>query len=470
MTELWELTATDLLAAYRAGEASPIEATHSCLDRIDQLDGTLNAVLTLLADSALAQAAESANHWRSGVPRLLEGVPYGLKDIIDTDGVRTTGGSALYRENVPKADAALAARLDAAGGVRLAKLHTFEFACGGAENKTFGRCLNPWDTTRTTGGSSSGSGAAVASGEMPLAIGTDTGGSIRIPAAYCGITGLKPTYGRVPRDGVMGLSWTLDHAGPMARSVRDTAVMLEAIAGFHPGDQNSSRRPVPAYSRVLPADLRGVRLGRPRGWFEDSLSPETAAAFEQAIGELTELGARVVDVSLAEVDLWETAALAVMYPETLSYHQHHVYDVENRDPMGAGLLADAPYIPAVDYLRSLRYRRIAQGQLEVAMKGTDALITPSVCEVAPELDAIADTQGSAAWLATVMRNSIPFNLTGSPALCLPACPSGGATAGLPTSIQLVGRPHDESTLFAIGSSYQQATDHHIRMPELQAAR
>jgi aspartyl-tRNA(Asn)/glutamyl-tRNA(Gln) amidotransferase subunit A len=229
--ELADLTASELLALYAAGSASPVDATQSCIDRIAAVDGPLNAVLLLLADSALEQARDSERRWRSGDARPLEGIPYGLKDIVATAGVTTTGGSALYRDSVPSEDAALAGRLSAAGGILLAKLHTFEFACGGADNRTFGPCRNPWDLARTTGGSSSGSGAAVAAREMPLAIGTDTGGSIRIPAAYCGITGLKPTYGRVPRHGVMGLSWTMDHAGPMTRSAEDAARMLAIIAG-----------------------------------------------------------------------------------------------------------------------------------------------------------------------------------------------------------------------------------------------
>lgn len=462
MSELWELTATQMLDAYASKQASPVEVVHSCMRRIESNEPKLNAVLAVLEEPALEQARTSTQRWADGTARLLEGVPYGLKDIIATEGVTTTGGSALYRNNVPTTDSALGRRLSDAGGVRLAKLHTFEFACGGAENRTFGRCHNPWDLERTTGGSSSGSGAAVASGELPLAIGTDTGGSIRIPAAYCGITGLKPTYGRVPRSGVMGLAWTLDHAGPMTRSVDDAALMLQAIAGFDPGDQTSSKRDVPAYSTVPAADLGKVRLGRPRGWFEDSLSEDVAVAFASSIDELLAQGVSIVDVDLPDLPLWDAASWAVMYPEALSYHQHHAYDLESRDPMGAGMLADAPFVHAIDYIRGLRYRRVAQSQLQTAMDGVDALITPSVCDQAPLLDVIADTTGSANWLATAVRNSIPFNLTGSPALCVPA----GLSQGLPTSIQLVGRPHDESTLLAIGQAYQTATEHHLQRPTI----
>jgi aspartyl-tRNA(Asn)/glutamyl-tRNA(Gln) amidotransferase subunit A len=462
MSDLADMTATELLGLFGAGQASPVEAVQACIDRIHAVDDRLNAVLVLLADDALASARESERRWADGTQRPLEGVPYGLKDIIATAGVRTTGGSALFRDNVPDEDAALAARLSDAGGVRLAKLHTFEFACGGAENRTFGPCRNPWDVTRTTGGSSSGSGAAVAAGEMPLAIGTDTGGSIRIPAAYCGITGIKPTFGRVPRHGVMGLSWTLDHAGPMTRSVADAALMLGVIAGRDERDPTSSARDVPDYASALQAPVTGKVVGRPRGWFEDGVQPEVLEAFELAVADLVAMGVRVVDVELPDVDLWDVAAWSVMYPETLSLHQHHAPRVEDRDEMGAGILASSPYVHAVDYLRALRYRRTAQAQLEAAMAGVSALVVPGATSVAPPLDAISTTGDSADWLVSATRTSIPFNFTGNPGLCLPI----SLAQGLPASMQLVGRPHDERTLFALGAAFQTATDHHLARPSL----
>ncbi|MCW2678535.1 MAG: Amidase [Modestobacter sp.] len=465
MSDMADLTASELLGLFASGAVSPVDAVQACTERISAVDDQLNAVLVLLADDALAQARESEQRWVDGTARPLEGVPYGLKDIIATAGVLTTGGSALYRANVPDTDAALAARLAGAGGIRLAKLHTFEFACGGADNRTFGMCRNPWDTSRTTGGSSSGSGAAVAAGEVPLAIGTDTGGSIRIPAAYCGITGLKPTFGRVPRHGVMGLSWTLDHAGPMTRSVADAALMLGVIAGRDARDPTSSGRPVPDYAPALTASAEGMVIGRPRGWFEDKLQPEVAEAFERAVGEMVAAGVRVVDVDLPDVDLWDVAGWSVMYPEALSLHGGHMHDVENRDAMGAGMLATAPYVHASDYLRGLRYRRVAQGQLETAMQGVAALVTPGAISVAPPLGDISSTDDSAGWLLDATRPSMPFNYTGNPALCLPA----GLVDGLPVSLQLVARPHDEASLFTLGAAYQSATDHHTTRPALLAA-
>jgi aspartyl-tRNA(Asn)/glutamyl-tRNA(Gln) amidotransferase subunit A len=465
MTDLADVTATELLALYAAGEATPVDAVQACLDRIEAVDGRLNAILVNRGDQALAEAELSAARWAAGTAGPLDGVPVGLKDIIATEGVTTTGGSALFRDNVPAEDAALAGRLKAAGAVLIAKLHTFEFACGGAQNATFGPCHNPWDITRTTGGSSSGSGASVASGEVTLAIGTDTGGSIRIPSAYCGLSGVKATYGRVPRHGVMGLSWTLDHAGPMTRSVADAALMLGVIAGYDPRDSFSSQRPVPDYPASIGGSVEGMVIGRPVSWYGELADAATLAGVEAAVAHFVELGVPVVDVELPDVDLWEVAAWSVLYAEALSYHEAHVHDIENRDPMGAGMLAASPYTHAVDYLRALRYRRIAQGQLEAAMRGVTALIAPGAGSVAPSLDAISSTEDSAIWLANAVRTSIPFNYTGNPALCIPS----GFSGGLPTSVQLIGRPHDESSLFALGSAFQAVTDHHLARPNLLSA-
>jgi aspartyl-tRNA(Asn)/glutamyl-tRNA(Gln) amidotransferase subunit A len=467
VSDLAELTATELLSRYADGSASPVEAVQACVDRISAVDGTLNAVLLLLADQALEQAADSARRWRAGTARPLEGVPYGLKDIVATAGVITTGGSSMYRDHVPGQDAALAARLREAGGILLAKLHTFEFACGGADNRAFGPCRNPWDLERTTGGSSSGSGAAVAARQLPLAIGTDTGGSIRIPAAYCGITGLKPTFGRVPRHGVMGLSWTLDHAGPMTRSVPDAARMLAVIAGPHPGDPTSSTRPVPDYMAGLDAPVAGMRLGRARAWFEDRMHPAVTAAYEAALDELADLGLEIVDVALPDIDVVEAAAWTLIYAEMLSLHKDHAHLIEERDSMGAGMLAAGPYVHASDYLTALRYRSTFQRQLDAAMAGIDALVLPGATTPPPRLsDMLADTgTGLVDWLEVACRPHVSFNYSGSPGLCLPA----GSADGLPVGIQLVGRPHAEATLLTIGATYQRATDHHRAAPPLAGA-
>jgi aspartyl-tRNA(Asn)/glutamyl-tRNA(Gln) amidotransferase subunit A len=465
--DLADATATELLALFSTGAATPVEAVEACLARIERLEPTLNAVITVLADDALAAAAASTRRWDEGHALALDGVPYGLKDIIATEGIRTTGGSALYTDLVPTQTAVHAARLQAAGAVLLAKLGTFEFACGGADNRTFGPVHNPWDTARTTGGSSSGSGAAVSAGMVPLAIGTDTGGSIRIPAAYCGITGLKPTYGRVPRHGVMGLSWTLDHAGPMTRSAEDAALMLWAIAGHDRRDATSSTVPVPDSPPVLDAQVAGLRFGRPRGYFEEPIHPSVMAAFEASLGELAELGIEIVDVDVPDVELATAAAWCICYAEMLSLHEQHHPTLEDRDAMGAGLLAAAPFVSASDYLRALRYRSIFQSQLEAAMDGLAGFVLPGATTPPPPLATMRADVGpmDLDWLEVATRNHIPFNLSGQPGLCLPC----GLAEGLPASLQLVGRPHDDDRLLAVGAAYQRATTHHLARPPILEA-
>ena len=467
-TDLADATASELLERYAAGTATPSEATRACLARLEATEPEVNAVITPLADRALARAAESDTRWADGTARALEGVPYGLKDIVATEGILTTGGSALYAEHTPTADAALAARLAEAGGVLLAKLATYEFACGGAVNRTFGPTRNPWDLTRTTGGSSSGSGAAVALGQVPLAIGTDTGGSIRIPAAFCGLTGLKPTYGRVPRHGVMGLSWTLDHAGPMARSVADCARMLDVIAGPDPRDPTSLPAEDTCFVEALESDVGGLRLARARGWLESNMHPEIAAAYESALTELTGLGLEIVDVELPGMEMAPLTSWTIIYAEMLSLHEDHFPGLEDRDEMGASLLGAAPFVSATDYLRALRLRPMFQRALAEAMDGCAALVTPGMTALPPVISPsmISDVGGRhLPWLTAACQTNVPFNLTGSPALVLPS----GTFDGMPLSMQLVGRPRDEATLFALGEAYQRATEHHLRRPPMPIA-
>ncbi|GAA1280764.1 Asp-tRNA(Asn)/Glu-tRNA(Gln) amidotransferase subunit GatA [Pseudonocardia aurantiaca] len=465
---LADLTASELLTRFAAGTATPTQALEACLVRIGATEPHVNAVITLLADRARAQAAESDARWAAGTARPLEGVPYALKDIVATAGILTTGGSALYREFVPEADAALAERLADAGGVLVAKLATYEFACGGAVNKTFGNTLNPWDPTRTTGGSSSGSGASVAVGQVPLAIGTDTGGSIRIPSAFCGLTGMKATYGRVPRHGVMGLSWTMDHAGPMTRSVADCALMLDVIAGPDPRDPTTLPAEDAPFTAALERDVAGLRVARARGYLEAEMHPGVAEAYEQALAELAALGVEIVDVELPTFDLAAVAGWWIIYAEMLSLHEGHAEHIEDRDEMGASLLGAAPFVSAADYLRALRLRPLFQQELAAAMAGCAALVTPAMTALPPVIapEMVSDLgDRTVPWLDAACRTQVPFNLTGSPALVLPS----GLVDGMPVSLQLVGHPRDEASLFAIGAAYQRATDHHLRRPPVPAA-
>jgi aspartyl-tRNA(Asn)/glutamyl-tRNA(Gln) amidotransferase subunit A len=467
VNRLADATATELLDLYRTGAASPVDAVQACLERIDAVEPEINAVLTLLGDRALAQAADSADRWARGEARPFEGVPYGLKDIVATRGVRTTGGSSLYRDLCPTESASLAGRLEDAGGVLVAKLQTYEFACGGSLNRTFGVVRNPWALDRSTGGSSSGSAAAVAARELPVAIGTDTGGSIRIPAAWCGLVGLKATFGRVPRHGVMGLSWTLDHAGPMTRTVADTALTLGVIAGHDPRDATTSMRPVGDFLAACSRPVAGLRIGVPGNWFFDRIHPAVADAFEESVRALRDLGLEPVELQIPAFEHVEAVGWTVLYAEMMALHEPHLPTIEDRDAACSDFLAVAPFVAAGDYLKALRVRALLQRGVQRAFELCDVLATPGVASVAPPLDAMACDLGEpdpVPWLDAAPRTTLPFNVTGNPAIVVPA----GLVDGLPVSLQLVGRPYDEETVLAVAAAYEAATGHDHRAPPLLA--
>jgi aspartyl-tRNA(Asn)/glutamyl-tRNA(Gln) amidotransferase subunit A len=464
MSELWEMGVVDLLRAYRTGDATPVEATEACLRRIEDVDPTVNAVLATVAESALAAAEVSTLRWRAGTSRPLEGIPYGLKDIIYTEGIPTTGGSSIYGDFTPQHSATLASRLDAAGAVLIAKLHTFEFAFGGEINTHHGHMRNPWDLERTTGGSSSGSGGALAAREMPLVVGTDTGGSIRLPAAYCGITGLKATHGRIPRTGVMGLSWTLDHAGPMARSAADVAAALTVMAGADGIDPLAPAVPVPDVLLPLTRPVAGLRIGVPSTWFSDRLHPDVAAACESALSVFSELGCEVRPVHLPGIELAEIAGWIIMDAECASYHEVTFDRLAEYDERFGDRLVDAQFISAADYLKALRYRSVVQQGMEVAFHSVDALFVPGTPSTAPRFDDMLADLGTeqVPWLSVAARCTFPFNVTGMPALSVPA---GLAGDGLPVGFQLAARPFDEVTCLRLAHAFQLATSHHLLAPQ-----
>jgi aspartyl-tRNA(Asn)/glutamyl-tRNA(Gln) amidotransferase subunit A len=465
-TDLADFTATELLDAYETGAASPIEAVEACLARMDSAEPSINAVLSRLDEVARAQARESGKRWASGEQLPFDGIPFGLKDIIATTGVRTTGGSALYRDWVPSEGAALATRMTDAGGVLLAKLQTYEFACGGSFNKTFGIVRNPWDTDRTTGGSSSGSAAAVAARELPVAIGTDTGGSIRIPAAWCGITGLKATFGRVPRHGVMGLSWTMDHAGPMTRTVADTALTLGVIAGHDKRDPTSSTRPVPDYLAACKRHARGLRVGVPENWFLDKIHPAVATAFETSLEALEAAGMTLTKVRMPTFDVIEAVGWTIVYAELSSLHEYALPTIEDRDAACSDFYAVAPFVTATDYLRAMRVRRLLQSEVEAAFESCDLIASPGSPSIAPLLADMKCDLGDEQlpWLEASPRVTVPWNVTGNPALTVPA----GFVDGLPVSLQLAGRPYDEETILAAGAAYESLTGYYAAQPAMVA--
>jgi aspartyl-tRNA(Asn)/glutamyl-tRNA(Gln) amidotransferase subunit A len=477
-SDLAFLTIAEAGNLIRARQVSPVESVQDLLSRIARLDGPdgLNSYLTIAGEEALAQARRAEQDLASGMDRgALHGIPVALKDLFDTAGVRTTAGSKILAARVPDVDATVVRWLRDAGAIVLGKTHLHEFAFGTTnDNAHYGPCRNPWDMTRVPGGSSGGSGAALAAGLCLGALGTDTGGSIRIPAAACGIVGLKPTYGRVSRAGVIPLSWSLDHAGPMARTVEDTAILLAAIAGHDPNDPASAGEPLDDYRGALigHSGARGLRIGVPAEHLWNDLNPEVEQAVRRAIGRLGELGAVIDEVSLPDLDLAPAAVSILMPSEAASYHlpwlreRPEDYGGSVRDRLELGLA-----ITAVQYLEAQRARAFLIGQALRVMDEWDLLVGPTLPNVAPKIEAIRSpspqarpADGPAPGVAGVpTRLTNPFNLLGFPAISVPC---GFDGAGLPVGLQLVGRPWEEATVLRAAHAYEQATDWHRRHPVL----
>ena len=468
--DLTAFSAAALLDGYRAGAFDPVEVVDACLARVDELDGEIGEMASL-DGTAREQAARSAERWRAGDAGPLEGVPVGIKDIIDTAGLATEAGSRLHAGRVPSADAAVVARLREAGAVILAKTTTPEFAFG---DETGDGVVNPAAPGRWAGGSSSGSAAGLAAGLFPVALGTDTGGSIRVPSSYCGVSGIKPTFGRAPRDGVFGVSWTLDHVGPMARTVEDLALVLSVIAGRSEADPYSSSRPVPDYraaavgaaadragsaraeqSRAPAPDglvsLHGLRVGVVDGWPADGCSPAVTAAVEAAAGELKRLGAEVVTVSIPHAELAGIVAWVITVVEFAAHHASNLGRIGEFTPSAACRLAAGARTGAADYLKALRARRLVQQDLDAAFEQADVIVTAATPTSAPDPATFFD-DGDRLWLDKVARTLLPFNVTGQPALVLPA----GLDETRPAAIQIVAPPHADALCLKIGTALQQA--------------
>jgi aspartyl-tRNA(Asn)/glutamyl-tRNA(Gln) amidotransferase subunit A len=397
----------------------------------------------------------------------LHGVPYALKDLYDTAGVRTTGGSRIFADRVPTADATVVRRLAEAGAIVLGKLNMVEFAYGPEGlNAHYGHARNPWDaaTHRMAGGSSSGSGVAVAAGLAPGALGSDTGGSIRIPASLCGITGLKPTYGRVSRAGVLPLAWSMDHVGPMTRTVADSALMLGAMAGYDPADPSTSVLPVPDYLAALTGDLKGLRVGLLRSFFLDGAAPVVRAAVEAAAATLAAAGAVVDEVKLERVNLAGAGSLAVVGAEALAYHAELLRTrAAEYDPDVARRLRVSAFITGLHYVRAQQVRALVRDEVDGALARRDVLLAPSTPIVAPAVDERQATlgDGPADVRTALLRFTRPFNFSGHPAC---AVPCGFTEGGLPIGMQLVGRPFDEATVLRAADAFQRLTDFHTRRP------
>jgi aspartyl-tRNA(Asn)/glutamyl-tRNA(Gln) amidotransferase subunit A len=470
MTDLVWRSIGELARAIATREVSPVEVTQAHLDRVAALDGKMRAFITVTADAALA-AAKAAEAAVMAGERLgpLHGVPLALKDLYQTRGVRTTGGSRILGDWLPEEDATVVRRLAAAGAVSLGKLNMHEFAFGPEGlNAHYDTPWNPWDpnTHRICGGSSSGSGAAVAAALCAGTLGSDTGGSIRIPSALCGITGIKPTYGRVSRAGVLPLSWSMDHVGPMCRSAADCALMLGAIAGRDPRDPSTSAEPVPDWSAALTGDVRGLRVGVLRAFFLESTGVALRQAVEEAVRTLEKLGAVANDVAFAGASLTPGASFAVLSPEAYAYHedwlrtrpQDYGDDVRERLRVGA-------FVSAGDYLKGQRVRGILRDELNAAFANADVLVcatTPIVATPVGQTEVTVE-HARMAVRTSLIRYTRPFNLTGHPVASVPC---GFTAAGLPVGLQIVGRAFDEATVLRVADAYQRATDWHKRRPPL----
>ena len=443
----------------RSKEISPVELTQAYLDRIDAVDERINSYITVTAQVAreMARKAEAeiaAGRWRGP----FHGVPIGLKDLCYTKGILTTGGSKILADFVPNHDSTVWTRLREAGAVLLGKLNLHEFAYGATTNNPhWGACRNPYDLERIPGGSSGGSGAAIAARTAAATIGTDTGGSIRIPAAFCGCVGMKQTWSRVSRYGVLPLADSLDHAGPITRSVRDAALMLQAIAGHDPNDATSSREPVPDYMANMDRGVRGMRIGV-ISELTTRLDAEVEASFNSAIRLLRDLGAEVVEVSIPAIEHAATIATNITFVESAEYHEQWMrtraddYGFDVRRMLEAGML-----LPGVHYVRAQRARATVLAQALTELERCAVLIAPSASMPAPRINvggrALTPSGEPVDMVAAVLRFTAPFNVTGQPALALP---TGMTPDGLPLSMQIVGKPFDEATVFQAAAAYEDA--------------
>jgi len=456
-------------ALVRAKKVSPVELTQACLSRIERFNPQLNAFITITAESALAEArqAEAEIHqdrWRGA----LHGIPIGLKDLVDTAGVRTTAGSGLFKDRIPVGDAEVVRRLKAAGAVFLGKLNMHEFAYGGSSVISyFGPVRNPWNSAHCSGGSSGGSAAAVAAHLCYGAIGSDTGGSVREPASYCGIVGLKPSYGRVSTAGVIPLSWSLDHLGPMTHTVMDAALMLQVIAGYDSRDTGSLDTSVPDYAATIGSATSSLRVGIPRDFFYEGLDPDIQAAMESALSVLRTLGGKQLDIAPLATDATYASimdpSVAILQAEAYTYHQEYVANTPDlyQKPTVERILAGAK-VTIPTYVHGRRHLEHLRHSVSRSIDGADLLITPTT-PVPPFT--IADLQSDPAAArpkeVRMLRNTRPFNMLGMPTISVPC---GFTQSGLPIGMQITGASGDEATILRLAHAYQLTTDWHKRRP------
>jgi aspartyl-tRNA(Asn)/glutamyl-tRNA(Gln) amidotransferase subunit A len=462
------LSCASLARAIRAQQVTALAAMQAVLARAGAVQQTLNCFVRVDTDEALAAARLADAELARGVLRgPLHGVPMAHKDMYYREGVISSCGSKIKRDLPAPSTATALKKLDAAGAIQFGVLNMAEFAYGPTgHNYHLGHCRNPWNPAHITGGSSSGSGAAVAARASFAALGSDTGGSIRLPATFCGLSGIKPTWSRVSRHGAMPLSFSMDTVGPLARTVEDCALILGAIAGADPLDPTASQHPVPDYVAHLARPMQGLRIGQPKHYFYDGIDPEIDALMQASLEVYRKLGAEVIAVDLPDIEPWNAAAMMIIGAEAAAVHGNWMrtrpqdYSDQVRARLEYGLA-----VPAATYLDGLRLRGIAlQAFSREVFSKVDVLHAPSVGFQTPTI-AETDVGGGATMLrmlGNITRLTRPGNFLGLPCLSVPA---GFAKGGLPTAMQLIGRPFDEATLFAAGHAYQQATEWHLQAPQ-----
>jgi aspartyl-tRNA(Asn)/glutamyl-tRNA(Gln) amidotransferase subunit A len=461
-TDLTSLSIREASELIRKKKASPVELTNACLARIDRMNPALNAFITVMSESALEQArtAESEvmrGNWKGP----LHGIPIALKDLFDTAGVRTTGGSGVFKDRIPTEDAEVVRRLKAAGAVLVGKTNMQEFAFGGTSLISyFGAVRNPWEPGYIARGSSGGSAAAVAAGLCYGALGSDTAGSVRLPASHCGIAGLKPTYGLVSIRGVIPLSWSLDHVGPLARTVADTALLLQVIAGYDEQDTTSEKINVPDYSQAIGTKTSSLRIGVPRDFFFAGLDPEIDAATRAALDVLGKLTGGFRDVAL-QADKMESLRDVVRAAEAYAYHREYVAKTpELYQPLISKRIQAGANVSTPAYIQGRRDLAEVRRKAEKWIDGVDVLVTPTL-PIPPA--AVSDPHADD--ILPAVRNTSPFDVNGWPAISVPC---GFTSQGLPMGLQIIGPHGGESVVFQLAHSYEQATDWHKRRPPLPA--
>jgi len=465
---LCTMTLEQLAPLLRTKELSPVEVTQAHLERIEDLDQAVNAFITVTSDLALDSARRCEQAIMRGEYRgPLHGIPVALKDLYDTAGVLTTAGSKIYAQRVPSEDATVVSRLRAAGTVLLGKTNLHEFAYGlTTDSSFFGPSRNPWDLERSPGGSSGGSGAAVAAGLCVAATGSDTGGSIRIPAALCGIVGLKPTFGRVSCHGLLPLSWSLDHAGPMARTVYAAAAMLDAIAAPDPLDPVSVQVTVPGYIDRLRDGVAGVRIGLDADWALLGVCQEVSTTFQTALRDMQELGAEIVEVTLPGVERAIEAALTILSAEATAVHEEFLRTrAGDYQPDVRVRLQEGFAIRGTDYARARRTGQLLRGDLAQVLEQVDLLATPMCAIPAPRFGQreVAINGEKTPVADALTRYTRLLNLTGGPAISVPC---GFSSDGLPIGLQLAGRAWDEATVLRAAHAYEAATGWTDHLPPM----